>query len=424
MIPVQMHSAKSSEAAVSLAPRHIVMVAPFGLAPKATTRARALPLAAALVARGHRVTLIVPPWDDPAQSGLEWVEEGVTIRHIALPRRCETAGIVARLRAAIRAARPDLVHVFKPKGHGALAALGLERRYPVVVDTDDWEGRGGWNDSGLYGPAQRALFAWQERDAPRRAAAATAASRTLEGQLWGFGLAPERVAYLPNGVAHARHGGWARAREAAPAVRARLGLGDAPTVLLYTRFVEFAPARAVAILRGVREHVPDARLLVVGHGLGGEDAALHAAARLAGLDAAITQLPWVEWADLPATLAVGDVAILPYADTLINRAKCSVKALDLLVAARPIVADAVGQLRETLVPGESGVLVPPDEPAAFAPAVAALLRDPARRAALGAAAERRAWDSFDWAHLVVRAEELYARAFARHAGSARRRGGR
>jgi len=409
---------------VSLAPRHIVMVAPFGLAPKATTRARALPLAAALVARGHRVTLIVPPWDDPAQSGLEWVEEGVTIRHIALPRRCETAGIVARLRAAIRAARPDLVHVFKPKGHGALAALGLERRYPVVVDTDDWEGRGGWNDSGLYGPAQRALFAWQERDAPRRAAAATAASRTLEGQLWGFGLAPERVAYLPNGVAHARHGGWARAREAAPAVRARLGLGDAPTVLLYTRFVEFAPARAVAILRGVREHVPDARLLVVGHGLGGEDAALHAAARLAGLDAAITQLPWIEWADLPATLAVGDVAILPYADTLINRAKCSVKALDLLVAARPIVADAVGQLRETLVPGESGVLVPPDEPAAFAPAVAALLRDPARRAALGAAAERRAWDSFDWAHLVVRAEELYARAFARHAGSARRRGGR
>ncbi len=409
---------------MSLAPRHIVMVAPFGLAPKATTRARALPLAAALVARGHRVTLIVPPWDDPAQSGLEWVEEGVTIRHIALPRRCETAGIVARLRAAIRAARPDLVHVFKPKGHGALAALGLERRYPVVVDTDDWEGRGGWNDSGLYGPAQRALFAWQERDAPRRAAAATAASRTLEGQLWGFGLAPERVAYLPNGVAHARHGGWARAREAAPAVRARLGLGDAPTVLLYTRFVEFAPARAVAILRGVREHVPDARLLVVGHGLGGQDAALHAAARLAGLDAAITQLPWVEWADLPATLAVGDVAILPYADTLINRAKCSVKALDLLVAARPIVADAVGQLRETLVPGESGVLVPPDEPAAFAPAVAALLRDPARRAALGAAAERRAWDSFDWAHLVVRAEELYARAFARHAGSARRRGGR
>ena len=419
-----MEPTKGSEVAVSLAPRHIAMVAPFGLAPKATTRGRALPLAAALVARGHRVTLIVPPWDDPARSGQEWVEDGVTIRHISLPRRFETAGIVARLRAAIRAARPDLVHVFKPKGHGALAALGLERRYPVVVDTDDWEGAGGWNDSGLYSQAQQALFAWQERDAPRRAAAATAASRTLEGQLWGFGLAPERVAHLPNGVARARHGDWARAREAAPAVRAQLGLGDAPTVLLYTRFVEFPPARAVAILRGVREQIPDVRLLVVGHGFGGEDAALHEEARRAGLGAAIHQLPWVGWDDLPATLAAGDVAILPYADTLINRAKCSVKALDLLVAARPVVADAVGQLRETIVPGESGVLVPPDEPAAFAPAVVALLRDPARRAALGVAAERRVWEQFDWAYLVVRAEALYARAFARHAESARRKGGR
>jgi glycosyltransferase involved in cell wall biosynthesis len=242
--------------------------------------------------------------------------------------------------------------------------------------------------------------------------------------LWGFGLAPARVAYLPNGVTRARHGDWARARGAAPAVRARLGLRDVPTILLYTRFVEFPPARAVAILRGVREEVPDAQLLVVGHGLGGEDAALHDEARRAGLGAAIRQLPWVEWAELPATLAAGDVAILPYADTLINRAKCSVKALDLLVAARPIVADAVGQLRETIVPGASGVLVPPDEPEAFAPAIAALLRDPLRRAALGAAAERRAWERFDWARLVLRAEDVYARAFARYPGAACRKGGR
>lgn len=403
-----------------LAPCHIAMVAPFGLAPKATTSTRALPLAAALVARGHRVTLLVPPWDDPARSGQEWVEDGVTIRHIALPRRLATAGIVARLRAAIRAAAPDLVHVFKPKGYGALAALGLERRYPIVVDTDDWEGAGGWNERGRYGPLERALFGWQERDTPRRAAAATAASRTLEGQLWGFGLARERVAYLPNGIAAQRHGDWARARERAPEVRRQLGLGAAPTILLYTRFVEFPPARAVAILRGVRERVPDVRLLVVGHGFGGEERIMLDEARRAGVGAALTQLPWVAWADLPATLAVGDVAILPYEDTLINRAKCSVKTLDLLVAARPIVADAVGQLRETLEPGVSGVLVPPDEPAAFAPAVAELLRDPARRAAIGAAAERRAWESFDWARLVVHAEAIYARALAARAARPRR----
>ncbi len=388
------------------------MVGPFGLTPKATTSTRALPLAEALVARGHRVTLLVPPWDDPARSGQEWDEAGVTIRHIALPSRLQTVGIAYRLRAAVREAAPDAIHLFKPKGHGPLALLGLETRYPLVVDTDDWEGRGGWNDTGGYSRAQRALFAWQERSTPRHAAAATAASRTLEAQLWGFGLPRERVTYLPNGISARRHGAWGDAGAGAAAVRQRLGLGDAPTILLYTRFVEFSPTRPIAILRAVRERVPDARLLIVGHGFQQEERTLLAEARAVGLAGAITHLPWVEREALPATLAVGDVAILPYDDTLINRAKCSVKTLDLMVAARPIVADAVGQSREYLEHGVSGLLVPPDDPAAFAPAVAELLLDRQRQRQLGAAAAARAWEAFDWSVLVARAESTYEASYA------------
>jgi glycosyltransferase involved in cell wall biosynthesis len=384
---------------------------------------RALPLAEALVGRGHRVTIIVPPWDDPARSGQQWTEEGVTIRHIALPRRLSTWGIAHRLRGAVRAVRPDLVHVFKPKGYGALAALGLERHYPLVVDTDDWEGRGGWNEVGGYSFAQRAVFAWQERSLPRRAAAATVASRTLETQLWGFGLPRDGVVYLPNGIATKRHGTWTAAREGAAEVRQRLGLTDAPTMLLYTRFVEFPPERPVAILRAVRERVPGARLLIVGSGLNGEETATFAAARRAGLTEAITHLPWVEWADLPAMLAAGDVALLPYADTLLNRAKCSVKTLDLMVAARPIVADAVGQNAEYLEHGASGLLVPPGDDAAFARAVVGLLDDPARRTMLGEAAARRAWSCFAWDRLAERAEQVYDGALARRVPTGRRPAG-
>jgi glycosyltransferase involved in cell wall biosynthesis len=288
------------------------------------------------------------------------------------------------------------------------------------VDTDDWEGRGGWNEVGDYSPAQRAVFAWQERSLPRRAAVATVASRTLETQLWGFGLPRDRVTYLPNGVASKRHGAWAAAREGATGVRQRLGLADVPTIVLYTRFVEFPPERPVAILRAVRERVPEARLLIVGSGLRGEEAATFAEARRAGLADAIAHLPWVEWAELPATLAAGDVAILPYDDSLLNRAKCSVKTLDLMVAARPIVADAVGQNVEYLEQGTSGVLVPPGDEAAFACAVADLLGDPARRAAIGEAAERRAWANFGWDRLVERAECAYDAALARRRPLARR----
>ncbi|MGN6359518.1 MAG: glycosyltransferase, partial [Thermomicrobiales bacterium] len=45
--------------------------------------------------------------------------------------------------------------------------------------------------------------------------------------------------------------------------------------------------------------------------------------------------------------------------------------------------------------------------------VATLLRNPARRHELGAAAQERVWREFDWARLVTRAEAAYEQAIAR-----------
>lgn len=386
------------------------MVGPFALAPKATMSARALPLARELTARGHRVTLILPPWDNPKESGRRYTSAGVAIENIVLPRRFTTAGIVYRLQTALRAAAPDVIHLFKPKGYGALAVVGLRRRFPLVVDTDDWEGRGGWNEVNSYSPTQRLLFDWQERTVPRLARAVTVASHTLETRVWSFGVPTTRTIYLPNGLSRHQHAGWPAPPEAVATPRAELGLGRAPVILLYTRFVEFAPARAVALFARVHAAIPEARLLVLGKGFRREEEAFLAEARRAGLAGAVTHVPWVAREELPRYLGLGDVAILPYDDTPINRAKCSVKTLDLMAAARPIVADAVGQNRDYLVHGVSGLLTPPGDLEGFGAAVTALLRDRARRAALGEAARARAWAEFDWSRLADHAETAYALA--------------
>jgi len=55
----------------------VVMIGPFGLTVKSTMRERALPMAKALVRKGHEVTLVVPPWDSPAEAGQTWSDEGV-----------------------------------------------------------------------------------------------------------------------------------------------------------------------------------------------------------------------------------------------------------------------------------------------------------------------------------------------------------
>ena len=50
---------------------------------------------------------------------------------------------------------------------------------------------------------------------------------------------------------------------------------------------------------------------------------------------------------------------------------------------RPVVASAVGGLPEVVEDGETGVLVPPDDPDSLADAIVKLLEDPERARAMG-----------------------------------------
>ncbi|HEY3230826.1 MAG TPA: glycosyltransferase, partial [Roseiflexaceae bacterium] len=225
----------------------IVMLAPFGVRPKGTLSARMLPLARALTRRGHSVSIVAPPVHNPQDAGRRDVYDDVQVMHTALPTRAGPVGAmqqVAALLGQALAERPDVLHLFKPKGYSGLAALlarAARPRLPLVVDTDDWEGWGGWNDLLPYPRFAKHLFAWQERDLPRRAATVTVASRTLEGQMWGFGVAPGRVFYLPNGID----------REAlTDNRRPPNGTQDTTrnTLLLYTRFWELDVRDVVAAL--------------------------------------------------------------------------------------------------------------------------------------------------------------------------------
>jgi glycosyltransferase involved in cell wall biosynthesis len=394
----------------------IAIVGNFGLSYKGTMAARALPIAAELAKRGHRVAAFLPadPGENPAPTPVQLVRAGPVRGKTALPRAIGHLWLGLRLTWLALHFRPDVLYAFKPKGYAGLALLvfwllrraGLTRAI-LALDADDWEGAGGWSDREER-PAWLAGFVtWHERWCLRHADVVTVASRELARL-----VARERATgvYAPNAASPASPG-WELGQRGRG--RRALGLGDAPVVLAYTRFVEFAPARLVDTFAKIRGEVPEARLLVAGKGLGDEDATLARLARERGLDGAVCQLGWTDRRDLPDVFAAADVALYPLDDTRLNRAKCPMKLVDLLLAGVPVVADDVGQASEYVADGQTGRLVPPGDVAAMAAAAVDLLRDPVRRQALGHAARASLLTHWTWARQADRVAEALEAAWGR-----------
>lgn len=71
----------------------------------------------------------------------------------------------------------------------------------------------------------------------------------------------------------------------------------------------------------------------------------------------------------------------------------------------PVVASDYGPFRDSVVPGETGELVPVDDPDALAAAIIALLDDPQRCYAYGLAGQARARALFSWHGVAARIRE-------------------
>jgi glycosyltransferase involved in cell wall biosynthesis len=77
------------------------------------------------------------------------------------------------------------------------------------------------------------------------------------------------------------------------------------------------------------------------------------------------------------------------------------------MAGVPAIVSRVGGLPETVVDGQTGLVVAPDNPNELAAAIVRLLEDEASRAILGARAKGRALEKYDMARCIDKYLELY-----------------
>jgi glycosyltransferase involved in cell wall biosynthesis len=89
--------------------------------------------------------------------------------------------------------------------------------------------------------------------------------------------------------------------------------------------------------------------------------------------------------------------------------------VEAMAAGRPVVSTAVGGCVDAVVNGETGLLVPPADPAAFAAALNRLIANPGLRHEFGQAALRRTSESYSAAAAVGAVERMYESLLASRA---------
>jgi starch synthase len=78
-----------------------------------------------------------------------------------------------------------------------------------------------------------------------------------------------------------------------------------------------------------------------------------------------------------------------------------------MAAGKPVVATRAGGMVEVVEEGKTGLLVPVNDPAALADALARVLRDAALARALGDAGRGRVQGAYTWDAVTAKVEALY-----------------
>lgn len=235
---------------------------------------------------------------------------------------------------------------------------------------------------------------WQARRLAASTAAFVGVSEGVKTVLIEQGLPAGRAFAIPNGIDMRRF----QVHPSKPADQ-RL-----PQIVMSARFARQKDhlnlVEALALLRDVHHLQPV--LMLAGGGSDAHRQAVEHRVAQRGLQSQVQFLGHVT--GLPALLAESRLFVLS------SRWEGMPLALvEAMAAGCACVATDVPGVRDVFVDGEQGVLVPPSDPAALAAALASLLADGARAAALGQAAREHALVAYDLRLMRSRYEALFQR---------------
>jgi glycosyltransferase involved in cell wall biosynthesis len=405
--------------------RHVCMLLPGDYPPDVRVRKEA----DALRAAGHRVTVVCRgPTDRPRR------ETVAGVRVVRLDRRSRRGHLVEAASAAVNLGtavhprwllalrrvnqiRPvDAVHVHDLPLAGTALVARRVLRVPVVLDCHEnypaavaqWRRA---SERSFLGRLKHGAFplrrwrALERRWVSRADHVLAVVDEARDHFVDDCGAAPGDVTVVSNTVDLA---GFDAATTTLPDDLPR----PDPREFTVGYVGGFGPHRGLdTAVRAVAHDDPDTHLLLVGGGGGTTEADLRELICEHDAGDRVTITGWVDFAHVPAYVAACDVCLVPHARTEHTETTVPHKLFQYMALRRPVVVTDVAPLARLVGETDAGVVVPADDPAALAAAVARLRDDPAERRRLGANGRAAVERHYNWPRDAARLRAVYADLF-------------
>jgi len=375
---------------------------------------RALHFARCLVQRGHHVTLLAISPQNRLRFRIHQ-DQGVTIVEtpdlFSGPLRSgwDIWDALRRILWLNGRSAFHLIHMFDARPVSLLPALYLQKyhHFPLVMDWEDWFGRGGSVEerpNPLIRTILRPVETFFEEHFRTRADATTVICTTLRDKAITLGVPPHTIQLV-------RDGCDVEGLQPFPTHLSRQYLNlphDAP-LIGYVGVIFQRDARLMAqAFNQIQAQLPAARLLLIGYvNIDIEAMVNH--------PAAVIRTGFITYEYMNHYICACDICWLPYHNSGANRGRWPMKLNDYMAAGRPTVATAVGDVAQVMQMHTIGLLTN-DTPEALAASVLALLSDVDQRTFLGQNARQVAEKQFNWQIQTDKLEQLYVQVTAQTTG--------
>ncbi|MCJ7631524.1 glycosyltransferase family 4 protein [Candidatus Bathyarchaeota archaeon] len=370
---------------------------------------RCLHLGRGLAKLGNDVTLICSSHRD-FDLGITRTDLGRNMRIITLPRvkyhQYYTGQIARGLISCLEATGKDydLIHAFTvsqpPAAFPAVFAAKILRK-PMFVDWDDlWSG-GGFGD---YHPfVVRKAIEWMETTIPRMALGITVVSELLEKKIAELGIEKNKVHKIINGSNIDQVKPIDKAQ-----CRLKLGLGQSHRIVVSMGNTYMGDSLLYlfeAFSLVIRKY-PDAKLLMVGR-VDLENRSEKVKTLYKEISHSVIFRTNQPLDTIPYYLGAADALVLPMDNIPLEIARYPIRVGDYLASGRPIVSDAVGEVKRIFGANKCALLSNPGDTPAFSENIIQVLASEELQKELGNRSRRAAIDC-SWAKVAQQLSEVYS----------------